>query len=343
MVDNDRTTAAELETERAKRSVQRLVQLLTEALDASIADTDRCKSLVASAGQDMNTSFDALDGLIQDHRSETERALSLLDSMSKGSAEPGKSGDIRTFVDHANQTLERLVSIISGFARENFRVTNAVQDLIGQLADIFSDIGKVNGIADETALLAINAAIEAARAGEAGKGFAVVSSEVKNLSNNTKILNTQIADNIQRANRLVQSVNSAVGWMGTFDVSLDDAASFRDEIADLLSNLESVNTSTQSVLTNLDEQAKAIEGHISEAMRALQFEDIVTQVAATSMDRLQKLKDHLESAQRSTDESIGAADYLEHLVGQLEDSLEDDQTHMPASQQDLDQGEAFLF
>ena len=343
MLEDERAGAAHDEMARAKGSVQRLVRLISDALDASISDTERCKSLVSSAAQDMTTSFSALDGLISDHRSETERAVSLLEPANGDISDTEEAYDIRNFADHANTTLERLVAIISGFARENFRTTYAIQELISQLARIFENISKVNSITDETKLLAINAAIEAARAGDAGKGFAVVSSEVKTLSNNTKNLNNLIADDIQRANQLVQQVNSAVGWIGTVDVRLDDAAAFRDEISGLLSHLEEVSTSTKSVLANLDEQSKAIEVHISDAMRALQFEDIVTQVATASTSRLQTLLTHLEGALQEDRDFSRPDELLEHLTLRLEEGLAEDEPHMPANQEDLEQGDAFLF
>ena len=342
MQERDVSVVQTAKTARVKRALRKLLRMMRDTVEASAADIERCQSLVHSATSEMMNSFKALDGLIEAHRTETERALELIQEMS-GKGDDEESNDLVSFISQASNTLERLVEIICGFARENFRVTNAIQELITELDAIFRDIGKVNGLADETAMLAINAAIEAARAGEAGKGFAVVSSEVRKLSNNTKVLNDKISRKIRTANRLVDQVNKAVGWMGTFDVSLDNTVSFRDEIVGFLGKLERLNTSTHSVLATLETQAEQIEGHISDAMRALQFEDIVKQAANTAVVRLRDFFEDFEEALKATEVDRETDDFIDHFVNSLEERIEAKVVHVPASQDSMDQGEAFLF
>src|SRR5690606_7362372 len=83
---------------------------------------------------------------------------------------------------------------IASLAREMQQAAGAVQNLQASSARINSVIGVIEAIAEQTNLLALNAAIEAARAGEAGRGFAVVADEVRNLAIRTQDSTAQIQD-----------------------------------------------------------------------------------------------------------------------------------------------------
>ncbi|MEL7370741.1 MAG: methyl-accepting chemotaxis protein [Myxococcota bacterium] len=330
---------------RVDRSMRRLIDLISGQIDESVHDVERCRLLIRDAATQMSTSFHALDELMGQHRRETAMAVRLVQSVGTASEyhDGSKSEQkLQDFLLQANDALEKLVAIITGFARENARITNAVQDLIGQLATIFTNVGRVNEFADETTCLAINAAIEAARAGEAGKGFAVVSAEVRKLSTETKSLNEKITDNISEANRLVGLVTDAVGWMGKFDVSLDNAARFKSDLSNLLDNIETLNRNACTSLQNISRQSAQLELHVSSAMRALQFEDIVSQAMSAAMLRLRELTSSLHHAVSETKGKITPEDFVESVVDRLEARLRN-KTHMPAEQKSMKEGDSFLF
>jgi len=113
------------------------------------------------------------------------------------------AGDGRDLVQETVNAIERMSGDVQSTA-----------DLIGNLAEESRDIGKVldviRGLADQTNLLALNAAIEAARAGEAGRGFAVVADEVRALAHRTQ----QSTSEIERMIGSIQGgTEQAVGSM----------------------------------------------------------------------------------------------------------------------------------
>lgn len=175
-------------------------------------------SQLASAAEELNAVTDeSARGLVRQN-DEIEQAATAVNEMTSAVEEVARNaistsdasksatssaGDGRDLVQETVSAIERMSSDVQ-----------ATADLVGNLADESRDIGKVldviRGLADQTNLLALNAAIEAARAGEAGRGFAVVADEVRALAHRTQ----QSTSEIERMIGSIQGgTEKAVGSM----------------------------------------------------------------------------------------------------------------------------------
>ena len=155
----------------------------------------------------------------------------------------GNAREAHTLSVHAGDLSSKGTTIIQNAATEMHKLSEAVQssssvieELGSQSDQITSIVNTIKEIADQTNLLALNAAIEAARAGEQGRGFAVVADEVRKLAERTSLSTTEIAgmvSKIQNGTRTaVESMETGVQQAGKSVALASEAGTSITEIRD---------------------------------------------------------------------------------------------------------------
>ena len=176
---------------------------------------------LASAAEELNTvTEDSTRGLHQQNH-EIEQAATAVNEMTAAVDEVARnavatseaSRESDTTAQHGRQQVIRTVESIDLLAGDVTTTANQVEQLAGQVRDISKVLDVIRSIAEQTNLLALNAAIEAARAGEAGRGFAVVADEVRALAHrtqqSTQEIEQMIGDVHQGTDKAVQAMQAS--------------------------------------------------------------------------------------------------------------------------------------
>ncbi len=196
--------------------------------------------MIATAINEMS----AAAGEIAQNAQQTADASGNVDSETRGSLEK---------VTDSRDAVHKLVGEINSAAE--------VIDALGNdVTSITSVLEVIQGIAEQTNLLALNAAIEAARAGEAGRGFAVVADEVRNLAQRTQKSTGEINDMIER---LQKGASNAVAVMkestAVSNMSMEKAQDAMDSLNRIVEGITSISEMTSQIATASEQQTSVTD------------------------------------------------------------------------------------
>ncbi len=163
----------------------------------------------------------------------------------------------------------QMVESIDALAHEIGNAATVVQTLAQDTVDIGSILNVIRSIAEQTNLLALNAAIEAARAGEQGRGFAVVADEVRSLAKRTQDSTREIQEMIER---LQAGANKAAGVMGQSRTQAESGASQAIEARQALEVITGANREISDMavqIASAAEQQAAVAQDISQRIEMI--------------------------------------------------------------------------
>ena len=286
-------------------------QLVTKMHEV-ISEVSGASSEVAAASTEIAASAEEIAAGMNEQSQQITTVSSAVEEMSASVVEVArKSADAANSANESGRIAteggEVVDQTITGMRSINDAVSSSAQS-VQELGKRGEQIGEVitviNDIADQTNLLALNAAIEAARAGEHGRGFAVVADEVRKLADRTTKATEEIAGSIQA---IQEETTTAVGKMnaGTEEVTtgVEKAELAGDSLKQIVASAQDVSAMVQSIAAAAEEQSAASE----EVSRNI--EQIASVTRQTSEGTSQAAAAATELSQR--------AETLQQLVGQF--------------------------
>lgn len=282
--------------------VTKLVDIITTTVGVSVGGLkDELGEITALSTKAVGSLSHALDGLNAD--TSTQRALLTeitqalaagLGSTATGSFESGEETTINNLVASTSKLLKLFVDMCVSSSKHSMDTVSMIDEVVGQMDRIFSLLANIRGIADQTNLLALNAAIEAARAGDAGRGFAVVADEVRNLSRNSNQFNEQIRTEVERAKQVIDRTRNIVGMAASQDMTVVLAGKYKvDHMLEQLGTFENFLGNRVQKAAQISTQ---LSTHTANAVRALQFEDGLRELAEDAEVRLEHTETFLAEA-----------------------------------------------
>ena len=181
--------------------------------------------------------------------------------------------------NQGKQIVEETISANNGLAEQLNEVEQAIEKLVNGSKSIETVLNEINGIADQTNLLALNAAIEAARAGEHGRGFAVVADEVRALAMRTQQSTGEINQLLAQLQSESESANNAMekgtelsqscvhlsektgDSLNQIIIEVSQLASLNSEISTAISEQSVVNEEIRNNIVAISEMSATTEGY----------------------------------------------------------------------------------
>ncbi|WP_168205956.1 bacteriohemerythrin [Geobacter sp. FeAm09] len=206
--------------------------------------------------------------------------------------------------DHGAGVVESSISVMHRIAERVQSSATTVEALGKRSDEIGAIVGTIEDIADQTNLLALNAAIEAARAGEQGRGFAVVADEVRALAERTTKATREIGQMIKAIQQETKTAVSAMEeGVAEVEQGTEEAARSGEALRRIQDEINAVNLQVQQIATAAEEQT-ATTGEISTNIHQ------ITNVAQNTVEGARNTSTTAQQLSRLSDE-------LQRLVGQF--------------------------
>ena len=250
------------------------------------SELEQLRQVIADAVVTMTSSFNNLHGFSSN---QAAVVYSLMSNLADSPDATDKALDFGVFAKETDDVLRYFADHILDISKKSMEMVAVISDLgdhMGQVERLVADVQK---IADQTNLLALNAAIEAARAGEAGRGFAVVADEVRNLSKNSDKFSDEIRRVVKASKSNIREAQSMIEAIASKDMSV--AITSKSHIDEMMNSIGNMNNAIGKKLENVSTLSASMDVQVHNAVRALQFEDLSRQL----VEYLQMNTEHFQA------------------------------------------------
>ena len=283
------------------------VNLLIEQMGEVLSQLSQASAQLNNAAHDNRHTTESVRADLEKQRQETASVAAAMTQM---------EASVREVAQAANQTLERVMDVekasetgrkvmagnittthqLAGKLQQTGKVIGDVSAMSGQIGNI---LDVIRGIAEQTNLLALNAAIEAARAGEQGRGFAVVADEVRNL-----------------ASRSAASTQQITGMIGKIQSGADASIRSMENTVNNVSRGVSLASQTGEAIASIQNHAANLTGLMGEISHTLREQSTAANEVVSTVGNITSLSEQSGDAARHVSQEAAKLKQLSRLLRQ---------------------------
>ncbi len=280
---------------------------MADKFKSSLGEVSGATAQLAAAAEELSAISAETNQGISQQQSETAQVATAMNEMSTTvhdvarnatqAAQATQGADAEA--QRGKQVVKENIKAIDALATEVERAAQVIQKLEAESASIGTVVDVIRGIAEQTNLLALNAAIEAARAGEQGRGFAVVADEVRTLASRTQQSTQEIQQMIQRLQTGAgEAVKVMVEGRNRAQVSVKQAAQAGESLESItraVANIADLNTQIASAAEEQSSVAEEINRNIITISQVGQQTSQASQQTMVASEELARLAARLQN------------------------------------------------
>lgn len=290
---------------------------MMDSLNRFIGEIERSISHAKSIAADNLSAANRLDSISAEVKSRADQGYAIGQNASE------KASSVQSTVDHSvsnlsltlenmtnsmdqlhrgREELSTLLSTLSHNAQLEEELETKLTQLSTDASQVKAVLSVINDIADQTNLLALNAAIEAARAGEHGRGFAVVADEVRKLAEKTQHSLVEINATI---NIIVQSINDSTEQMHHNSQSLREISAISERVDHSITQTVKAMEQTNDRTIQSVNDSQTIADHIDDMISHIKILGELTASNELSMQQLSEIVTSIDTSAKALDTQLG--------------------------------------
>ncbi len=266
--------------------------------------------------EEINRNVQNASASIQQVSSGVEEVAASAQNVSKSTQQLSERAErVTNSAKEGEKAIEKIVEIVARAKERADLTTRTVGGLTEDAKNIATIVETINSIAEQTNLLALNAAIEAARAGEAGRGFAVVADEIRKLAEQSKSATENIANILRKIQQSAKDADEQTNQTAkVVEEASEQASVVGKRLKDILFEVESMGSMVESTAASAQEQSAATQEMASAMDNATKA---VTSIVQQIEGMMELVKDQTDGAQKVSK----ASEQLMEMSRKLIDAL----------------------
>ncbi len=276
------------------------IKMLKSQLRSVVGRIRDSSDQLMGSSKSLSVIIEQTNGRVQEQQVQTDQVATAMHEMSATVQEVARNAayaaesteEARVSADKGRAVVNSAIDSIRRVASDVDQAAQVINQLHGNAADIGMIVDVIRGIAEQTNLLALNAAIEAARAGEQGRGFAVVADEVRTLAQRTQQSTQEIQSVVETlqsgANQAVQAMEQGTAQT---EQSVQHATEAGTSLESIASSIAKINDMSAQIAT-ASEQQSAVAEEINANIVSI---NELAQATSESAERTGDISDELTS------------------------------------------------